>query len=82
MINSMIGEADIAEIPSLDFAGLVSEDVGTVVVPETDPPLEDEDVDEFIDNIDHMRILASSYIVCCIDVSFLVHYHVLWCSEV
>jgi len=55
MINSLISEADIStsiDIPSQDFGvdpegPVAEEDVGTVEIPATDPPLEEEELQAF-----------------------------------
>ena len=60
MINSLIREADISastDIPSHDYGvdpeGPVAEDdVGTVEIPPTDPPLDEEELQTFVDRID------------------------------
>ena len=60
MINSLIREADIStsiDIPSQDFGvdpegPVAEEDVGTVEIPTTDPPLEEEELQAFLDRVD------------------------------
>lgn len=65
MTNSMIREADIStntDIPAEDFGvdlegPVAEEDVGTVEIPETDPPLDEEELQFFF--VDHVDIVSS-----------------------
>ena len=61
MINNMIKECDISgespEAPppnyGVDYGGPLPDDqLGTVNIPETLCPLEDEEIDQFIDHVD------------------------------
>ena len=65
MINSLIREADIAssDIPAEDFGvnpegPVAEEDVGTVQIPETDPPLDEDELQFFLDHVD----IVSSFV--------------------
>ena len=62
MINSLIREAEIltnSDIPQdfgVDIEGPVAEEVATVEVPDTIPPLDGEDLQQFFDCIDTVVI--------------------------
>ena len=69
----MIREADIAastEIPSSEFGidpeGPVSEEEnGTVEVPITEPPLEEEDLEEFLSHLDYVTSFEDFGVINC-----------------
>ena len=78
MINSLIREAEIVtstDIPP-DFGvhaegPIADEEMGTVEIPPTDPPLDEEDLEDFLCHIDTMSPFEDFG---------LQHYIELWCA--